>query len=91
MKIPSHSHRTAPSRDRSTPSKAEKAEKSGAGAGRPAAKVQVSGGARALEGLRAPEQVDSAKVARLRQAIDNGEFEVDADRIAERMLEEERE
>ena len=52
--------------------------------------VEVSGAARRLASARAPETVDEAKVSRLRAAIADGSFHVDPQRIATKMLEEER-
>jgi len=49
----------------------------------------VSTGARALADSRRPEEPDEGRVERLRAAIHDGTFEVDADQIAERMLLEE--
>lgn len=51
--------------------------------------VSVSSEARALLDVRAPEVPDQERIARLRNAIRNGTFEVDAEKIASRMLEEE--
>lgn len=56
----------------------------------PAAKVEVSSRARQLAEARAPEVADGAKVERLRASIANGEFVVDADAVAEKMMGEER-
>jgi len=39
--------------------------------------------------MRAPEKPDLERVERLRQAIESGDFKVDAEKIAERMMEEE--
>ncbi|MEC7522271.1 MAG: flagellar biosynthesis anti-sigma factor FlgM [Myxococcota bacterium] len=58
--------------------------------GRPAAEVEMSDAARATRELRAPERPDAEKVARLKQAILDGEFRIDPDRIASAMLDEER-
>lgn len=55
-----------------------------------AAAVRVSDGARVMGGMRAPESPDMEKVARLRAAIDSGDFKVDPEAIASRMMEEER-
>ena len=52
-------------------------------------RVQVSSQARALSEVRGPEVPDVDKIARLREAIANGSFVVDADRIAAAMIEEE--
>lgn len=51
--------------------------------------VRVSSEARALLDARAPEVPDQQRIARLRDEIRNGTFQVDAAKIAERMLEEE--
>lgn len=58
--------------------------------GSPAAKVAVSGEARQLAEARAPATSDAAKVAKLSDAIARGEFSVDADKVADRMMSEER-
>ena len=54
-----------------------------------AERVEVSSAARQLAAARAPETPDVARVERLRAAIADGSFEVDADAIAEQMLKEE--
>jgi len=56
----------------------------------PAAKVAVSKEAKALAEARSPAVSDAAKIARLAQAIARGDFMVDAEHIADRMLGEER-
>ena len=56
----------------------------------PAAKVAVSNEARQLAEARAPAVSDAAKVARLTAAIARGDFMMDADRVVDRMLSEER-
>lgn len=56
----------------------------------PAAKVAVSSRAKQLAEARAPEVADGAKVERLRASIANGEFLVDAEAVADKMLSEER-
>lgn len=53
--------------------------------------VRVSTQASLLAAARAPEVPDSALVQRIREAIDKGAFEVDAERIADIMLQEETE
>ncbi|MDH5671847.1 MAG: flagellar biosynthesis anti-sigma factor FlgM [Myxococcales bacterium] len=57
--------------------------------GAPSVQVNVSSQARQLAEARAPEQPDEARVARLTDAIRNGTFTVDVDRIADAMLSEE--
>lgn len=52
--------------------------------------VSVSSEAQALAQARAPETSDMPKVAKLREAIEKGEFQVDPERIADAMLREER-
>ena len=52
-------------------------------------KVQISKQAQQLTDMRAPEKPDLERVERLRQAIESGDFKVDAEKIAERMMEEE--
>lgn len=61
----------------------------GATSGNPAAKVAVSNQAKLLAEARAPAVSDAAKIARLTQAIARGDFMVDAEHIADRMLSEE--
>jgi len=56
---------------------------------RGAERVQVSKGARALHHARRPEEPDAERIERLRAAIADGSFEVDADVVAERMIAEE--
>jgi flagellar biosynthesis anti-sigma factor FlgM len=56
----------------------------------PAAKVAVSNEAKQLAEARSPAVADAAKVMRLAQAIARGEFMMDAEKIADRMLKEER-
>jgi len=56
----------------------------------PAAKVAVSHEAKQLAEARAPAVSDAAKVARLTQAIARGDFMIDADKIVDRMMSEER-
>ena len=56
----------------------------------PAAKVAVSKEAKQLAEARAPAVSDAAKVARLTAAIAHGDFMMDADRVVDRMLSEER-
>ncbi len=51
--------------------------------------VHVSNEARLLLDARAPEVPDAERIQRLQQQLENGSFEVDADQIAKRMLEEE--
>lgn len=58
--------------------------------GAPAAKVAVSKEAKQLAEARAPAVSDAAKVARLTAAIARGDFMVDADRVVDRMMSEER-
>ena len=49
----------------------------------------MSESAKAMQDLYAPERVDMERVERLREAVKNGEFRVDAETIAERMLDQE--
>lgn len=51
--------------------------------------VAVSNVARALVEARSPESPDSDRIERLREQIENGTFEIDAEAIAEAMLQEE--
>ena len=55
-----------------------------------ATRVAVSHGARQLAEARSPAVSDAAKVARLTQAIAHGDFMVDAERLTDRMMSEER-
>ncbi|MEM9070793.1 MAG: flagellar biosynthesis anti-sigma factor FlgM [Myxococcota bacterium] len=52
-------------------------------------KVEVSSVAQELASARGPETPDTDRIERLRAEIENGTFEVDAEAIAEKMLEEE--
>lgn len=52
-------------------------------------KVRVSSEALVLQEAREPEVPDQDRIARLKQAIVDGSFKIDADRIAEAMLSEE--
>lgn len=54
-----------------------------------AAKVRVSTGARALADSRRPEEPDAARIDRLKNAIEDGTFQVDAGQVADRMIAEE--
>jgi len=54
-----------------------------------ATKVAVSSEAKQLAEVRSAEVTDREKIARLAQAIARGEFKVEAERLAERMLREE--
>jgi negative regulator of flagellin synthesis FlgM len=51
--------------------------------------VQVSSSSKLLAQAREPLLPDSARVERLKQAIADGSFEVDAEKIAEGMMKEE--
>jgi flagellar biosynthesis anti-sigma factor FlgM len=55
-----------------------------------ATKVAVSKEARQLAEARAPAVSDAAKVQRLLAAIARGDFMVDAERVTDRMMAEER-
>jgi len=52
-------------------------------------RVAFSTGARRLMEAKAPEVPDESRIMRLRAAIEDGSFVIDADTIAARMLEEE--
>ena len=52
-------------------------------------RVGVSSVAREIADARGPEVPDEARIARLRQSIEDGTFEIDSMRIAEQMLAEE--
>lgn len=52
-------------------------------------RVAVSNEAKQLAEARSPEVTDAEKIARLAQAIARGEFKVEAQQLAERMLREE--
>ncbi|GAB5542210.1 MAG: flagellar biosynthesis anti-sigma factor FlgM [Sandaracinaceae bacterium] len=69
---------------------ASESAKAESAVGRPAAEVEMSDAARAMREARAPEQPDAQKVARLKQAILDGEFRIDPERIASAMFDEER-
>jgi flagellar biosynthesis anti-sigma factor FlgM len=49
----------------------------------------VSSGAQVLANARAPEEPDMERIQRLKDAIANGTFVIDHERIAQRMLDEE--
>jgi len=51
--------------------------------------VAVSSTAQALGRVRAPESPDLDRIERLKRAIEDGSFRVDAEKIAETMLREE--
>lgn len=51
--------------------------------------VQMSSEARILLEAKKPEVPDQAKIAELRNAIENGTFEIDATRIADAMIDQE--
>lgn len=51
--------------------------------------VKLSSGARQLLASRGPEVPDEARIARIRTSIEDGTFRIDADLIAEKMMEEE--
>lgn len=55
-----------------------------------ATKVAVSREAKQLAEARAPAVSDAAKVAKLTAAIARGDFMIDADRVVDRMMSEER-
>jgi flagellar biosynthesis anti-sigma factor FlgM len=55
----------------------------------PGSKVAVSNEAKKLAEARAPAVSDAGKVARLTAAIARGDFFVDANQVADRMLKEE--
>jgi flagellar biosynthesis anti-sigma factor FlgM len=52
-------------------------------------RVQVSQLGQMLASARGPDKPDTARVERLKGAIESGSFKVDADRIAEAMIQEE--
>ena len=53
-------------------------------------RVQVSNLSKLLGQARGPEEVDTARVERLRDSIRAGAFKVDADVVAEQMVNEEK-
>ncbi len=55
----------------------------------PSTKVAVSSEARKLAEARLPALSDPSKVAMLAKAIAHGDFMVDAERLADRMIQEE--
>jgi negative regulator of flagellin synthesis FlgM len=61
---------------------------------RPAADVQITGAARSLaaveQALRDSPAVDSARVAAVRQRLDDGSYQIDPQRIADKLLRMER-
>jgi flagellar biosynthesis anti-sigma factor FlgM len=52
-------------------------------------RVEVSNTSKLLAEARGPNEPDMARVQRLKDAITNGEFTIDAERIASAMLHEE--
>lgn len=68
---------------------ANKPRSSGSTANTQGESVKFSSGARQLLASRGPEVPDEARIARIRTSIEDGTFRVDADLIAEKMLEEE--
>lgn len=52
-------------------------------------RVDVSSGAQVLANARAPEEPDMERIQRLKDAIANGTFVIDHERIAQKMLDEE--
>jgi negative regulator of flagellin synthesis FlgM len=72
--------------------KAQAAAKDGPqAAGQPSATVAISPEASLLSGAMADPSFDAEKVERLAQAIKEGKFEVDADKIADKLLSNARE
>lgn len=69
-----------------TPAKAEVKEGAKPQTGE---RVEVSNLSKLLAGAQGPSEPDMARVQRLKDAIANGEFTIDADRIASAMLHEE--
>lgn len=55
----------------------------------PSTKVAVSKEARKLSEARLPALSDPTKVAKLAQAIARGDFMIDAERLADKMIQEE--
>lgn len=52
-------------------------------------RVDVSSSAQVMAQVRAPEEPDMERIQRLKDAIANGTFVIDHDRIAQKMLDEE--
>lgn len=79
--------RVAPST--SAPRRDQAAEKPASNTG-PAADVQLTGAARSLaameQSLVALPAVDEARVAAVKRRLDSGEYRIDAQRIADRLL-----
>ncbi len=71
-----------PDRKTSTTAKAE----GGKPAPEPSAKVQISGAANVLAKAAADPTFDTAKVERIAQAIRDGKFEVNAEAIADKLI-----
>lgn len=81
-----------PPKPRMQPLTAQTPAKAGAKEGAKAAsgeRVEVSNLSKLLAEARGPSEPDMARVQRLKDAIQNGEFSIDADRIASAMLHEE--
>lgn len=52
-------------------------------------RVDVSSGAQVLANARAPQEPDMERIQRIKDAIANGTFVIDHERIAQKMLDEE--
>ena len=71
---------------RSEPATPAKPHESGASAADPSAKVELSNAASSLLSGSANSDFDADKVARIAQAITDGKFEINAEKIADRLL-----
>lgn len=71
---------------RSQPAEAAKAQEKAAGTTDPSAKVELSNTAASLLSTGANSEFDADKVARIAQAISDGKFEINAEKIADRLI-----
>jgi negative regulator of flagellin synthesis FlgM len=71
---------------RTQPGEAAKAQEVAAQTTDPSAKVELSNTAATLMSTDASSDFDAEKVARIAQAISDGKFQIDADKIADRLI-----
>ena len=71
---------------RNQPAEAAKAQEKAASTTDPSAKVELSNTAAALLSGGANSEFDADKVARIAQAISDGKFEINAEKIADRLI-----
>ena len=71
---------------RNQPSEAAKAPEKAGNTADPSAKVELSNTAASLLSTGANSEFDADKVARITQAISDGKFEINAEKIADRLI-----